>query len=727
MFVFRCACLAILLLLAACNSEQNDPYPAVERGQNVLYSAFTERPKHLDPVQSYTEDEITFTAQIYEPPLQYHYLKRPYTLVPATTEAVPEPRFYDAAGRELPADAPIGDIAHSVYEIRLRPGILYQPHPAFALDAAGQPVYADLDRDKLRGIDTLADFTHSGTRELIADDYIYEIKRLAHPRLHSPIFGMMAEHIVGLKELGADLQKAAKELPPNQKGWLDLDRFPLDGVTRIDRHTYRIKLRGKYPQFLYWLAMPFFAPVPREADRFYSQPGMAEKNLTLDWYPVGSGPFMLTQNNPNSRMVLERNPNFHGETYPCAGEAGDEAAGLLHDCGLALPFIDKAIFSREKESIPYWNKFLQGYYDASGISSDSFDQAVRLNVGGDVQLSDEMQSKGIRLLTSVKASTFYMGFNMLDPVVGSLAAPATKLRQALSMAIDQEEFISIFMNGRGIAAMSPLPPGIFGYLEGEAGRNPLIYDWEGHSGHGRAQRKPIEAAKKLLAEAGWPDGRHAKTGEPLVLSLDTTSGGMGDKSRLDWLTRQFAKLDIQLVVRSTDFNRFQEKIRKGAVQLYYLGWNADYPDPENFLFLLAGSEGKVAKGGENASNYANPEFDRLFERMKNMESDGPRAAERLSIIRQAIALLQHDAPWIYGFHPKSYTLGHTWLHNRKPTEVGNNILKYQRIDVAERQRRRNEWNKPVLWPLAAGAILLFSVLLPAAIGYRRRERGTARS
>jgi hypothetical protein len=113
--------------------------------------------------------------------------------------------------------------------------------------------------------------------------------------------------------------------------------------------------------------------------------------------------------------------------------------------------------------------------------------------------------------------------------------------------------------------------------------------------------------------------------------------------------------------------------------------------------------------------------------MKNMESDGPRAAERLSIIRQAIALLQHDAPWIYGFHPKSYTLGHTWLHNRKPTEVGNNILKYQRIDVAERQRRRNEWNKPVLWPLAAGAILLFSVLLPAAIGYRRRERGTGRS
>jgi len=708
------------LLLCACGSEQNDPYPRAERGRNILYAAFTERPKHLDPVQSYTEDEITFTAQIYEPPLQYHYLKRPYTLIPLTSEAVPVPRYFDAAGRELPADAPAAAIATSVYEIRIRPGIRYQPHPAFALDAGGEPLYRASDREQLRGIEKLGDFAQTDSRELVADDYIYQIKRLAHPRLHSPIFSMMAERIVGLRELGEALQEEGKKLPAG--AWIDLDRFPLAGVSRVDRHTYRISLHGKYPQFAYWLAMPFFAPVPREVDRFYHQPGMAEKNLALDWYPVGTGPFMLTDNNPNSRMVLARNPNFHGESYPCEGEPGDEAAGLLADCGKPLPFIEQAVYSREKESIPYWNKFLQGYYDASGISSDSFDQAVRLAVGGDVQLTDEMRDKGISLLTSVRASIFYMGFNMLDPVVGGLGEQATKLRQALSIAIDQEEFISIFMNGRGIPATSPLPPGIFGYLDGREGINPFVYDWV----DGRAQRKPLAEAKRLLAEAGWPNGRNAVTGEPLVLNLDTTTGGMGEKSRLDWLTRQYARLDIQLVVRSTDFNRFQEKIRKGAVQLYYLGWNADYPDPENFLFLLAGSEGKVAKAGENASNYANPEYDRLFEQMKDLESDGPRGAERLPIIRQAIALLQHDAPWIYGFHPKSYTLGQVWLHNRKPTDVGNNILKYQRIDAAERERLRQEWNRPVLWPLALLAALLLAVLLPAAIAHRRRERGTAR-
>ncbi|WP_310492762.1 ABC transporter substrate-binding protein [Dechloromonas sp.] len=708
-----CASLVVVIALSGCGQAWNDPYPAADGGRNILYTAFTDRPKHLDPARSYAEDEVTFTGQIYEPPLQYHYLKRPYELIPATVEQVPVPRFYDAAGRELPHDAPVERIAESVYELKLKPGIRFQPHPAFALNSHGQPEF--LAKNEIARRQTMADFPAVGTRELSADDYIYQIKRLAHPHLHSPIFGMMADKIVGLKELGDSLQKAAKDKPASE--WLDLDAYPLSGVEKVDALTWRIRIKGKYPQFLYWLAMPFFAPVPREVDRFFSQPGMAEKNLTLDWWPVGTGPFMLSENDPNRRMVLSRNPNFHGQTYPCEGESGDRAAGLLDDCGKPLPFLDQAIFTREKEAIPYWNKFLQGYYDASGISSDSFDQAVRVNVGGDVALSDEMRDKGIRLLTSVKSSTFYMGFNMLDPVIGGLSPRATKLRQAISIAIDQEEFISIFQNGRGIAAQSPLPPGIFGFEAGEQGIDSTVYDWA----DGKPKRKSVEVAKKLVAEAGYPNGRDEKTGEPLVVNLDTTGGGMGEKSRLDWLTRQFAKIDVQLVVRSTDFNRFQDKIRKGNVQLYYFGWNADYPDPENFFFLLDGNESKVAKGGENASNYANPEFDRLFLRMKNMDN----TPERLAIVRQMNTILHHDAPWVFGLHPKSYTLSHRWLKNRKPSDVGNNTLKYQRIDTAERAAARREWNSPVLWPLGLGLLLLVLAIIPAIIGYRRRERRAA--
>lgn len=710
--------------LAGCGAEWNNPYPTEDGGKNILYSAFTERPKHLDPVQSYSEDEAEFNAQIYEPPLQYHYLKRPYTLIPLAAESVPRPRTVDAADRDVPANSP--RVAYTLYEIHIRPGILYQPHPAFARDERGELLYHSLKQEDLKNIYSLRDFPRSGTRELTAEDYIYQIKRLAHPRLHSPIFGLMSEYIVGLKEFAATLKAEDKALAGvgGKNTWLDLSIIPLAGVELIDRYRYRIRIRGRYPQFAYWLAMNFFAPVPIEADRFYAQPGMIEKNLTLDWYPVGTGPYMLTENNPNARMVLERNPNYRGEAYPDEGEQGDQAVGLLADAGKRIPFIDKVVFSREREGIPYWNKFLQGYYDFSGISSDSFDQAVRISVEGEASVSPEMKEKGIELKTSVGTATRYFAFNWLDPVVGGGQADAVarerakKLRQAVSIAIDWEEFISIFANGRGIPAQGPIPPGIFGFKSGSPGINPVVYDWV----DGTPRRKSIETAKKLLAEAGYPDGRDAGSGQPLVLYLDTTDRGPGDKPRLDWYRKQFAKLAIQLEVRGTDYNRFQEKVRKGAAQIFVWGWNADYPDPENFLFLFHGPQSRAKTQGENAANYSNPEYDRLFEQVKHMEN-GPA---RQALIDRMLAILREDAPWSFGFHPKDYSLHHEWVSNLKPNNMARNGLKYQKIDAALRETMRAKWNRPVLWPLGLLAIVLAASAAPAVMGWRRRERASGR-
>ena len=701
--------------MTGCGSAWNDPYPVSDRGQNILYSAFTDRPKHLDPVQSYSEDEITFTAQIYEPPLQYHYLRRPYQLIAATATAVPLPLYLDAAGQPLPKSSEPARTVFTDYVISIKPGILFQPHPAFARAADGKHVYHELPPAELAQKHVLADFPVTDTRELTAEDYVYGLKRLAHPRLHSPILGLMGEYIIGLSNLAQELQKSV--LAGRHDDWLDLREVNISGVEVLDRYRYRIRIKGKYPQFVYWLSMPFFAPMPWEADRFHSQPGMAEKNLTLDWYPVGTGPYMLTENNPNARMVLTRNPNFRSEAYPCDGEAEDQASGLLADCGKPLPFVDKVVFTREKEQIPYWNKFLQGYYDASGIASDSFDQAVQVGAGGDVSLTSDMQAQGIRLSTSVATSTFYMGFNMLDSLVGGTDEAARKLRQAIAIAIDQEEFVSIFQNGRGIPAQGPIPPGIFGYRPGREGVNQLVYDWTEQG----PRRKDIALAKQLLVEAGWPAGRHALTGEALIIHLDTTATGVGAKTRIDWLNKQFQKIDVQLVVRSTDYNRFQEKVRKGAVQLFYFGWNADYPDPENFLFLLYGPQGKVKHHGENAANYANLEYDHLFEQARAMEN----GAERQVLIDRMLVILRNDTPWVWGFHPKEYSLRHVWLLNRKPTKVGNNTLKYQRIDVATRLALQDRWNRPALWPLALVSLFLVLLSLPAILSHRRREASVA--
>ena len=703
-----------MCLMAGCSDSWNDPYPGSAADASVVYSAFSERPKHLDPARSYSSNEVEFTGQIYEPPLQYHFLKRPYTLVPLTAETVPRPRYVDAAGKALPEDAPSAAIAESVYEIRIRPGVRYQPHPAFARDEAGRYRYHALSAAELADKRRIGDFVHTGTRELVAADYVYQIKRLADPRLGSPIFGLMSEHIVGLKALGAALDKTAQARPGAA---LNLNDFALEGAEVVDRYTYRIRVRGKYPQFIYWLAMPFFAPIPWEAEAFYAQPGMADNNLTLDWQPVGTGPYYLAENDPNRRMVLKRNPHFHGETYPDEGSDEDRQAGLLADAGKPLPLVDEAVFSLEKETIPYWSKFLQGYYDSSGISSDSFDQAVQFSAGGDPQLTDSMREQDIHLVTAVAASLWYVGFNMLDPVVGGLGEDRQKLRQALSIAFDYDEFISIFLNGRGIPAQGPIPPGLFGYVEGVAGLNPYVYENRG----GQIQRRSIESARRLLAEAGYPNGRNAKTGAPLVLYFDTMASGPDAKSRLDWMKKQLDKLNVQLVVRGTDYNRFQDKIRKGNAQLFEWGWNADYPDPENFFFLLYGPHKKVASGGENAANYDNPEFNRLFERMKDMDN-GP---ERQQVIDAMLEIARRDAPWIFAYYPKSFGLRHGWVHNVKPNLMANNTLKYRRIDPALREARRKEWNQPVLWPIGLLLGGLVALIAPAVIAWRRHERKTA--
>ncbi|HEX6320869.1 MAG TPA: ABC transporter substrate-binding protein [Burkholderiales bacterium] len=688
--------LILLLSLGGCGDVWNDPYPAGERGQNIFYTSFINRPKHLDPVQSYTADEADFTMQVYEPPLQYHYLKRPYELVPLTALELPQARTIEG-GR------------FTVYDVRIRPGIRYQPHPGF-VEANHR-----LGPQKIRSLKSPYHLP-LGTRELVADDYIYQMKRLAHPRLHSPILGLMSEYIVGLRDYAQQLAKLDRK-----SGWLDLRQYPLRGVEKTGTHSFRVTLNGSYPQFVYWLAMPFFAPMPWEAERFFEQPGMAQKNFTLDWWPVGTGPYMLTENNPNSRMVLERNPNFRGEPYPAEGEPGD--AELLKDAGRSMPFIDKVVYSREKEAIPYWNKFLQGYYDVSAIASDVFDQAVRVSIEGDAGVTPEMEEKGIRLSTSVETSTSYIGFNWLDKVVGGQKAGepaerARKLRQAISIAFDVEEQISIFLNGRGIPAQGPIAPGIFGYREGRQGMNPVVYEWR----DGKPVRKPLAQARKLLAEAGYPDGRDAKTGQPLVIYFDTIARGAGDKALFDWYRQQFEKLSIQLEIRTTDWNRFQDKIRKGDTQMFRLGWNADYPDPENFLFLLHGPQSRARTQGENAANYVNPEYDALFQQVKSM----PNSPQRQRLIDRMVDLARADAPWIWGMHPKSYSLRHAWVGNDKPNTMARNSMKYLKIDPAKRAEMRELWNRPVTGPLAWIVLALIVSAIPAVVSYRRRERMAAR-
>src|SRR3569833_668056 len=138
---------------------------------------------------------------------------------------MPQARFYNATGEALPAASAPESVAYTVYEIHIRPGMRYQPHPALAVDAQGEGRYLHLTPDDIASRNTLADFPERGTREVTAADFVYQIKHHAHPKQHSPIVGLMSEYIVGLKDYQVTKQKTTKTTTRRNEPNNDLDQY----------------------------------------------------------------------------------------------------------------------------------------------------------------------------------------------------------------------------------------------------------------------------------------------------------------------------------------------------------------------------------------------------------------------------------------------------------------------------------------------------------------------
>ena len=723
------ALLAATLGLAACN---NSPYSDGAASTNTLFYSFDERsPRYLDPTASYTNPEAAYTYQIYEPLYGYHYLKRPYTLIPKAAAEVVKPYYLDKAGQRLPDEASPEQIAESVYDIPIKHGIMYAPHPAFAKNSQGEYLYHYLTRTELGDKRSPWDFEVQATRELVADDFVYALKRHATTRIEAPVYSVFAEYVIGLKAYGemikAEDAKLLKGLPDDihDKPFLDFRKWPLEGAEAVDPHLLRLRLKGKYPQWSYWMAMPFVAPIPWEADAFYAQNGMSDNGLSLNQWPMGTGPYMMTEFIRDRRHVMKRNPNFRGEPYPCDGEPDDAKNGLLADCGKRMPFIDTLYVTIEKEKVPRKEKFKQGYFDVPEIERPDWGVDFRNDANNSDEVRKRFEERGYRFPVTTDITSWYVGFNMLDPVLGKGKTPTEeeshrKIRQAISIAVDWEEgYGQIFLNKGGVTAQSPLPPGLFGSREGKGDfHDPVTHKVE----NGKIVRRSIDEAKKLLAEAGYPDGRNAQTGQPLVLNYDFNRSVTPEiKTENDWMVRQFAKLGVQLEIRATDFNQFQDKTLKGKHQIYWYGWLADYPDAENFLFLLYGPNAKSKSNGENVSNYENADYDRLYEQLKTLD-DGARKQE---VIDQMVAILQRDAVWSFGYFPWGGQAFQQWVYNGKPSILTQDRAKYYRIDPALRIARQAEWNKPTWWPIGVMLALALLLVWIARRGYQVRQRATA--
>ena len=470
-------------------------------------------------------------------------------------------------------------------------------------------------------------------RELVASDFIYSWKRLADPKNASEGFWIFDGKVKGLNEW-AEALKAGKAKFDD----------PIEGFSAPDNNTLVIKLKTPYYQLYYVLAMQFAGVVPKEAVDKYGEEFLNN--------PVGTGPFMLEKASDwvrNSKITLKKNPNYRVDTYPTEGEAGDKEKGLLEDAGKQMPFSDTLVFQELLEDQPRWQNTMKGNFDYIEIPNDNFDGSVQKD--DHTKIATELASKGMFLDITPGVDVTYVGVNMKDPILGK----NKDLRHALQIAHDEKTEIDKFLNGRGIAAQSPIPPGVSSYDPNF--KNPYQFD--------------VAKAKELLAKAGYPDGK----GLP-ELQYDTLSDAKA-RQMAEFYSQSLKAIGVNVRINSNTWPQFQDKIKTGKVQLFGIAWGADYPDAQNFYQLFYS---KNVSPGPNDTSYVSPEFDKLYEASLLL----PPGPARDKIYTQMRDVVVEDSPWLFNAHRVGYRVVHGWVKNYKWSDIQNDVYKYMRIDPKKR-------------------------------------------
>ena len=648
--MFRLAGTTLSLVAAAlmCGCD-NNPHPAPLHKTRpdgtpwtVRYQSMRNDPRSFDP--QYTYDQLSRKAieGVYDTLLEYHPMKTdPYELVPC-----------------MLAEMPVKENGGMSYLFRIKPDIRYHDDPCFP---GGKG------------------------REVVAEDMQYVFQRICDPAVESPFESTFEEYIEGIKEIHDAAEKAKR---------LDYETMRVSGVEVLDRYRFRLRMKKNYPQILYWLAFQPTAPVAREAVEYYD--GQIHDGVRRgDFHKftaVGTGPYRVVSYAQRSRLVLERVPGYKTTVFPSDGFPPEKAEWLKPLAGKPLPFIDEVHFIIQPENIPRFVLLRQGYLDGMSVDKDSFNAMVSPVRA----LSPEFTSRGMSLEKDFEICTFWITFNMDDPVVGKNA----KLRKALAHAYDGARYSEIFYSGVPPVPTQLLPIGIFGFEKDRPA--PFPYD--------------VEKAKQLLAEAGYPGGRDAN-GNQLELTITDQTTGSEERQRAEFDQRSFEQLGIRVKVNGVTFAKMQDIEDKGDFQIVCgTGWGADYPDPENFFMLFYSKN--VPPAGKDYARFRNEEYDRIFEQMAIMDN-GP---ERLALVRRLQKILDDECPMFPSFTKAFYTAVQPWArrtHDNLMYEVEGG-LKFLVTDAPMRERMQREWNRPLLWP----AFVLGAIGLGVLIGFMRAVRRT---
>lgn len=598
---------AVLLCAAALAVVPRSAQPATSGAapaQKVFRYAFPVAETGFDPVQISDLYSATIISNILESPLTYDYLARPVKLKPQTAAAMPE----------VSPD-------FKTYTVKIRPGIYFADDPAFK----------------------------GKKRELVAADYVYSLKRIFDPRWKSPAYPSLAdEQVIGLEALR---KKSIDERQP-----FDYDT-EIEGLRTLDRYTYRITLGKPSPRFINNFTGT--SAVAREVVEAYGDKIME--------HPVGTGPYMLSEWQRSSRMVLTRNPNFRELYYEAEPPADDAAAQALYARmkGKRLPMIDRVEVSVVQESQPRWLAFLNAEHDMiERLPAEFSTLAIPNN-----RIAPNLAARGIGMVRTPGSDIAFTYFNMQDPLVGGYTPEKVALRRAIALAYDTQTEIRLVRRNQAVPAESTLPPMTFGF-DPKWKSEMSLYD-------------PARA-KALLDLYGYVDKngdgwRDLPDGQPLTLVYSTSPDQTSRQLNELW-KKYMDAIHIKVEFKIGQWPEQLKAARAGKIMMWGLGQSASSPDADGFLALAYGPQ----KGEGNLAFFDLPAFNKLYDAQTGL-GDTP---ERLALMQEASKLLVAYMPMKVHAHRIATDLTFPWVIGYQRHPFMREFWRYIDIDAQRAATRK---------------------------------------
>ena len=585
--------LALAAIALAAPSFAADPNKVFRYAFEVAETSFD--PHKISDVYSNIANSAMFDA-----PLRYDYLARPLKLKPNTLTALPE----------ISKDG-------LTYILHVKPGIYFIDDPAFG----------------------------GKKRELVAEDYVYSMKRLMDPKLAASQAGEIEGVILGSDEAMTRARKANK---------LDYDA-PFEGIKALDRYTWQIRLAKPIGVFVFNLAdCRISCAVAREVVEKYGD--------DFDAHPVGTGAFQLAFWKRTSKMVFEANPDFREEYFdgePATNDAQGQAI-LARQKGKRLPMVGKVeIYVIEAEQ-PRWLSFLNEEFDFIFRVPEEY-----ANVGmPNNKLAPNLKRRGIAMEQVPGLDLTFNYFNMEDPTVGGYTPEKVALRRAISLGYKTQDEIAIIRKNQAIPAQTPYAPGVAGY-------DPAFRT--------SANEYDVAKAKALLDMFGYIDRdgdgyREMPDGSPLVLKFNSTPNARDNQLDELW-KRSMDDIGVRITIRKAKWPDLLKESDNGKLMFWQLGGSAAMPDADTWLQSLYGPN---AGFRGNRARFRLAEYDQLFDRARVM----PDSPERTKIYQQMAKLVVAYAPWKINTHRIVTDMWYPWVVGyRRPLVQSQNFWRFIDIDL----------------------------------------------